>query len=617
VPDRDARVPRAQTRGLDFPLVRQYAPRVAALRLESEGRAHVRVAGRQTRPVPVARTVGGLGTSLAGAAVDCLFLGVVIAISVAPYVRGLGFYIDDFEVLGRLHASHDQSLLGLYHAVRPATAQRPLQAFLLAGLYRLFGWHPLGYHVVNVFLLAIVAALMYLVLRELRLRRLVCVAIPLVYSMLPNYATERFWPDTFQISLSTAFYLLSLYAGLRAARSSSWSAVVWVSVAVAGIAGSLLSYEIVFPLFAINLVLVWWAGQKQVGGHSKARTLAVVGSLAIATIVVGILKTALVAKYGSNGYAFGFYGGMHQVGKLVGGGIRVNLVTYLLASPYVVGWIFLHRFSAENAIVALAIGVLSFVYIFRIGLNDRATLPRNGTWRRLLKIGLVAFVLGYAIFLTTPDFLMRSAGVDNRINAAAALGIAAMLVGGLGWVAARMPRRGQLLAFSASIACIVVGGTFIIETLSTYWASAATQQHQIVSAIARDASRIPKAGVVILDGTCPEAGPAPIFATEWDLRNALRFDLRDPSLTADIASYGMHAQGRSLAIDIRTSYSAETRRYPLGRKLLIFDFRSRQLRHLRDRAEARKYLAVRAAPNCPAQRSFAWGSNPNNRWSLR
>ena len=538
-----------------------------------------------------------------------------MAISVAPYIKGLGFYIDDFEVLGRMQRSPDQSLFGLYHAVRPGTAQRPLQAFLLAGLYRLFGWHPLGYHVVNIFLLAIVAALMYLVLRELRLPRLVCVAIPLVYSMLPNYATERFWPDTFQISLSTAFYLLSLYAGLRAVRSSSWAVGVWVAVAVAGIAGSLLSYEIVFPLFAINLVLVWWAGRDPAEEASQTRRVAVVGLLAIALVVVGILKTALVAKYGSNGYAFGFYGGIHQIQTLVSGAIRVNFVTYLLASPYVVGWIFLHHFSVVNAIVALAIGLLSFVYLLRIGQNDQAT--SRSSWRALVKVGLVAVALGYAIFLTTPDFLMRSAGVDNRINEAAALGIAAMFVGGLGLAAAMVPGRRHVMAFSAGIACVVIGGTFIIETLSTYWTSAATQQHQIVAAIAADASRIPRAGVVILDGTCPETGPAPIFATRWDLREALEFRLRDPSLIADVAGYGMRVKRRSLAIDTRTTYSADTRTYPLGRRLVVFDFKRRQLLHLQDRAEARQYTAARPAPTCAAQRSFAWGSNPNARWSLR
>jgi hypothetical protein len=576
----------------------------------------VRATGGQLRVVGATRALRRSWAS-SRLVIDCLFLGVVIAISAAPYVRGLGFYIDDFEVLDRMQRSPDQSLFGLYHAVRPGTAQRPLQAFLLAGLYRLFGWHPLGYHVINVFLLAIVAALMYLVLRELRMPRLLCVATPLVYSLLPNYATARFWPDTFQISVSTAFYLLSLYAGLRAARSSSWAVAVWVGVAIAGIAGSLLSYEIAFPLFALNLALVWWTRHDSSEEPTKARRLAIIGSLAIAIAVVGLLKTALVAKYGSNGYAFGFYGGVHQILTLVSGAIRVNLVTYLLAAPYVIGWILLHRFSGVNAIVALAVGLLSFVYLLRIGLTDRATLPGSATWRRFVEVGLVAFVLGYAIFLTTPDFLMRSAGVDNRINAAATLGVAAILVGGLGWAATRMPGRRQLTAFSAGIACVVVGGTFIVETLGTYWTGAAAQQERIVEAIAADASRIPRAGIVILDGSCPEPGPAPVFATRWDLRKALEHRLGDPSLIADVAGYGMRVERRSLAIDDRTTYSAVTRMYRLGRRLVIFDFRRRQLRRLRDQAEARQYLAARPTPTCPPQRSFAWGSNPNDRWSLR
>ena len=173
------------------------------------------------------------------------------------------------------------------------------------------------------------------------------------------------------------------------------------------------------------------------------------------------------------------------------------------------------------------------------------------------------------------------------------------------------------MAFSAGIACVVIGGTFILETLSTYWTSAATRQHQIVTAIAADASRIPRAGVVILDGSCPEAGPAPIFATRWDLRQELEFQLRDPALIADVAGYGMRVERRSLAIDTRTTYSADTRTYPLGRRLVVFDLERHRLRHLRSRAEARQYVAARPAPTCAAQRSFAWGSNPNARWSLR
>ena len=103
------------------------------------------------------------------AVVDCLFLTLVTAVSMLTYVRGLGFYYDDYSVLYRMAFSDDQSLGGLYDSVRPATGQRPLQALTFATLYRLFGLDPLGYHLANAFLLVAVAALLYLVMRELRL----------------------------------------------------------------------------------------------------------------------------------------------------------------------------------------------------------------------------------------------------------------------------------------------------------------------------------------------------------------------------------------------------------------------------------------------------------------
>src|SRR4029453_8507189 len=170
----------------------------------------------------------------------CAFLGVAVVVSLVVYVWSLGFYLDDYATLWRMSASANQSLFGLYNGGGRSTGQRPLQAGIFAFLYRLFGLDPLGYHLFNAALLVSIAILLYLVLRELRLPRAICGAVPLVYSMLPHYASERFWLNAFQISLSTAFYLISLYAGLRAVRASTWALGGWLVVAVVGIAGSLL-----------------------------------------------------------------------------------------------------------------------------------------------------------------------------------------------------------------------------------------------------------------------------------------------------------------------------------------------------------------------------------------
>jgi hypothetical protein len=549
---------------------------------------------------------------------DCAFLAVAVVVSLVVYVWSLGFYLDDYATLARMKASHDQSLVGLYDAVRPGTGQRPLQAGVFAFLYRLFGLHPLGYHLFNAALLVCISVLLYLVLRELRLPRTVCVAIPLVYSMLPHYATERFWLNAFQISLSTAFYLLSLYAGLRAVRASGWALGGWLVAAVVGIAGSLLSYEIVFPLFALNLALIWWASRQTGRTRANPRRLqALIAVLGVGMIAVGVVKAAAVATHGQNGYGIGFHGGAgHHYAYLAWGALKVNFGTYLAAFPYVLWWIFAHRFSAVNAVVAAGIGVLAFVYLWRLARAEHAARATSGIWRALVGGGLVAFVLGYSTFLAASTFLFRSAGIDNRINAAAALGVAAALVGALAWVAQRLaPRHGDVL-FAGGVACVVAAGALVIQTLGTFWTQAAEREHTVMTAILADAPSIPPGSTFVLDGACPEVGPTPVFADDADLVAALKIKLgaRAPA-QADVASDGLSTAKGRLDLTLRYADHSETRTYPLNGNLVVYDYAGRRMSRLATEAQARSYIGRRHSSSCPPLRSFAWGFDPGSRWS--
>jgi hypothetical protein len=265
--------------------------------------------------------------AVATALLDGAFLAVLVGVSTLPYIRGLGFYYDDYSVLAQLDAAHDHSLGGLYHAVRPLNGQRPLQSLIFAALYRVFGLNPLGYHVVNAFLLVGVAWLLYLVLRELRLPRLLCVAVPLVYSTLPHYATNRFWLDAFQITVSNAFFLVSLYAGLRALRARRTTLPGWLVLAVGGVAGSLFAYEVVYPLFTLELALLWWAARRSLR-EVTAATWITIGGLAVAIVAIGVVKATLVAERGQNGYEVGFGDGLaHHLAYLVSGSIKLNVGT--------------------------------------------------------------------------------------------------------------------------------------------------------------------------------------------------------------------------------------------------------------------------------------------------
>jgi hypothetical protein len=558
--------------------------------------------------------------TLASGAFDCAFLAAVTVISLLPHIRGLGFYYDDYSVLERMNAADDQSLLGLYHSVRPATGQRPLQALTFATLYRLFGLAPLGYHVVNACLLVGVAVLLYLVLRELRLPRLLCVAVPLVYSALPHYATNRFWLDAFQINLSSLFYLLSLYAALRALRARPLPVAAWLTIAVACIVGSLFAYEVIFPLFALNVGLLWWAGRRRSQGE-KGRGYAAwitIAGVAAASVAIGIAKTARVAEHGQNDYQIGFQSGLaHHLAYLVSGSVKLNVGTYFLAVPYVLWWIMRHRFAAVNAGAAGAAGLLAFGYVWWISRHDREALAAVRHWRDSIRVGLVAFVLGYAIFLVNQQVLFRSAGIDDRVNAAAALGVAAILVGAIGWIAAQLTAQRGIVLFSATVGCIVATGVLILGTLGSFWTSAAKEQHAIVSSIQGTARSLPPSSTIVLDGVCPEIGPAVVFADQWDFRGALALAYHDPSLAADAAGEGLRAGSRDLELEMTFLGRRSTRTYPYGPRLFVYDFPRRTLHVLRNQNEARRYVSSeRPSFNCAPQRSFAWGFDPSRRLSL-
>jgi hypothetical protein len=556
--------------------------------------------------------------AVAAALLDCAFLAVLVALSTLPYIRGLGFYYDDYSVLAHLNAAHDHSLGGLYHAIRPLNGQRPLQSLIFAALYRVFGLHPLGYHVVNAFLLVGVACLLYLVLRELRLPRLLCVALPLVYSSLPHYATNRFWLDAFQITASNAFYLLSFYAGLRALRARRRAALLaWLTLAVGAVAASLFAYEVVYPLFALELGLLWWAARRSVGDLRPAQWLTI-GALAVAVVAVGVVKATLVAERGQNGYQVGFGDGLaHHLAYLVSGSIKLNVGTYFLAVPYVLWWIVRHRLSVASLGAATAAGLLAYGYVRWIADGDREALIGARHWRNCVRVGLVAFVLGYAIFLTNRQVLFRSAGIDNRVNAAAALGVAAILTGAVGWITAQLDEGRRIAVFSASVGCIVATGILIISTLGSFWTSAAKKQHAIVSSLQQKAAILPSSSTVVLDGVCPESGPAVVFADQWDLRGALALTYHDPSLAADTATQALRARARQLELEMTFLGDRSTRTYAYGPHLFVYDFPRRTLSVLRDRSEAARYLSSqRPLFRCPPQRSFAWGLDPSRRLSL-
>src|SRR4029453_11486254 len=95
----------------------------------------------------------------------------------------------------------------------------------------------------------------------------------------------------------------------------------------------------------------------------------------------------------------------------------------------------------------------------------------------------------------------------------------------IAWVAQHLQSRHGDVVFAGGIACVVAAGALTIQTLGTFWTQAADKQHTVMAAILADAGSIPASGTFILDGTCPEVGPTPVFADDADLCAALKIKL--------------------------------------------------------------------------------------------
>ncbi|MBK9715238.1 MAG: hypothetical protein IPO81_28710 [Kouleothrix sp.] len=540
---------------------------------------------------------------------DCLFLGLVVLLSLALYVGGLGFYSDDWGFLMLLATARDQSLSGLAQALYAGDVvirQRPLQVIYLAGLYRLFGLQPLGYHLSNGAVLAGCAMLLYLAMRELRQPRLLALAVPLVYALLPHYSTDRFWVAAFQATLSVALYLLSLYADLRALPARPARLWGWRLLGVASLLGSGLAYEVTLPLLLLlNPALLCYRARQlarsaQALAISRARWAALlVGNLVALGLVVWYKVLVTVRVNVAIDYA-------SHVAGLVAGALRVNYGTYGVGLPYIAWWILRNAPSWPTIALAAATGLAIFLYLARVAGRNDAELPGRRIWLALGALGLAVFGLGYAIFLVNADVWFTSTSLGNRIGIAAALGVAISFVAALGWAGALLPAPFRWRALCLLVAALCASGFLITNTLGSFWGVAALRQQAIVRDIRQRLPTLAPGSAVIVDGACLEHGGAYLFTGGRDVAALLAIAYGDPSLqgTAVIEPARVTADGLAISTFRRE------RSYPYGENLLIYNAAWKQVERLTDAAAARGYFqrsGFDPARDCPP--GFAWGWN--------
>lgn len=539
-----------------------------------------------------------------------LVVASVAAIPAAFYVAGLGFYLDDHYFLGVMAASDERSVPGLFGALLDSDSKawlRPAMYFGLAGLFRLFGTNALLYHLLVAALVPACAVLLYAVLARLRAPRFLAIGAPIVFAAAPHYSTDRFWLASYAAPASVALALGAVYALLLASEADGRRLAASVIAGGAALVVSILLYEVAIPLLIVSVVLLAWRGR---AGPGSARVVAISSSLFLLAALVykAIAATVLV---GGSSYRVGYETGLvHHLGYLVSGSVKVNFGTYGLGLPYVVGWIFANRPTWSATGASVLVGSLVLVYLTRNGRDLELPGPRSAprrTWLVLVVAGLVLIVIGYASFLVTQKISFTSAGIDNRVNIAAAIGVAVLTVGLALRAIQLLPPLRQAHAFAGALALLAATGTLITSTTADYWVAASDRQHEVVSRLEASLPTQLAHSTVILDGVCPEIGPGIVFTASYDLAAVLQARYRSPTIEAYVATADVEAESRGLVISTVLFGRRRPHFYPYRPRLLVYDWSRDTTTLLRDRAAARRYLATTPRPSCPALRSFAWG----------
>lgn len=525
------------------------------------------------------------GEDVAEKLADCGFLSLVVMASCAMYVGRLGFYSDDWAFLGNFSTAANTSLAGLIRiATTPNTLMRPMQNVYDAALYFAFGLHPLGYQLVNSGVFCGVVVMFYLVLRRLRLPRAMAVAVAAVFAMLPNYSTDRFWYAAFQVNLSLALYLASLYCGLRAVDRRTKRVMSWKAVSLMSLVLSILSYEVVLPLAIVNLALYLRPFGRSGAGEARKRPSQAV-FVAINIVVVAYLvvfKAVTTTRLGQ----LNFPGDALGIMKLT---IATNFGVWGIDMPRI--WAEnLTRYASPQSIAAAAgLGLAVGGYVFWMLAGNSKVLPPRWYLRNLVLWGAGVFVCGYAIFFVNNKVGFSPTGIDNRVAIAAALGIACMCVGGLGWVCRLIPNvQWSRLVFCAGIATVCSGGYLTLSTMASYWAEASMRQQAILTDMRTDLPMLASGSTVFLDGVCPYAGPGIVFESQWDLAGAMEVYYHNADLRADVVTPRLKVKADAIYTQIYTFPA----RYPYVYPTYMYNFKDRGVYLIRDATSANDYFAT-------------------------
>jgi hypothetical protein len=448
-----------------------------------------------------------------------LGLALLTLLMCAPHIRHGGFYYDDWAVvaLGRFPSPG-----GLLHGLWLNYGQRPGQVLYYAALDELFGPHAPFRLALAASMVLLEATCLYALLRRLGLAARHAGSIAALTLTFPFSDSVWLWGILSLTSLAIAASLLGVIIALRALESHGSRAFALHAASLALYVVSILSYEV----FAVAGSLAGLLYVRAVG-FRRARARWALDVVAIGTALL-VARTVLPIDVATPSQTQSPAGMAAHAGLIAREGARLAgaaLLPFGGVSPWV------------------GTGLLATVLAVAVALRSRlpaadAARPELARWLAIAGAGALIAVASWIVYVPATDhYSPGAAGTVNRVNAAAAIGIAVLVYSSLVLLARLLTRllrlpaaAGGLLAVAATVA---LGGAYLERTATDAraWDTAAADQRRQLADLHRTLPRPGHSAVIFVFNAPQKVGPGiPVLNTTLDLTSALRLSYASPTL---------------------------------------------------------------------------------------
>ncbi len=439
-----------------------------------------------------------------------------------PYIHAGGFIYDDWRNSATMHFHGFGGLLHLHLEIAP---RRPLGSLYFAVVFGVLGSHEHWQLALAAGLHTVVGLLLFVLLRALDLDRVSAGAAAALTLLFPYSDSTWLWASAGQLELCVGCWLLGMIFALLGLRSEihGWR---WHGAALALYGSSILLYE-------ETLLVVLLTGALYLLRAPSRVALRRWGADAVTSALCFLFFSSQLVKLGGGRdvhVALGVRATLHHMQTIADQGLTVAVGALVpFGSP--------ERWAITAVVLVLIAG--AGLVVRRTG--DAAIRRDLVRWLLVACAGALVAIAGWAMLSAADAYYSpEQAGVGNRVNLLAGIGLPVLAMGLLGLVStltfAAVPHErrwaGALLTL---LITAVLAAAYLnrVETDRGVWVQARRTQSFVLARLRQAIPPPPAGSTVIARGFGLYSAPGvPVFAASWDLDGAVELLWQDPSLRA-------------------------------------------------------------------------------------